>query len=175
MMVPIQITLIPMFVIFRMIGWINTFYPLTIPIIFANAYGVFLLRQFFMTLPDSLVESAKIDGANDFTILFAIFIPVAKATLAVMILFYAVAHWNSWFHAMLYLQSRSLYPLQLFLREILIGTASGGNVGLDSEMPFMEDLVRYCTIIVATVPILFIYPFAQKYFMTGVMLGSLKE
>ena len=98
-----------------------------------------------------------------------------KATIAVMVLFYAVAHWNAWFHAMIFLQNRKLYPLQMFLREILISSSSAGNVAQDADVYFMEDVIKNTTIIIATVPILCAYPFAQKYFMKGMMLGSIKE
>lgn len=118
------------------------------------------------------------DGAGDLTILFRILLPVSKATLAVMVLFYAVSHWNSWFSASIYLQDRKLFPLQLYLREILIANSTAIN-GEPSDpldgLFYLEELIKYCTIIVSTVPILAAYPFAQKYFVSGVMLGSLKE
>ena len=166
--------MIPNFLLVQNLGIYNTPLAMLLPTAIIT-WNLIVMKTSFQNVPASLEESAKIDGANDFVVLFHIFIPVAKATIAVMILFYAVFHWNSWFNAMLYLQDRKLYPLQLFLREILIASSTSGNMALDSDMPFMEDLVKYCTIIISTVPILCIYPFAQKYFMTGVMMGSLKE
>jgi putative aldouronate transport system permease protein len=139
------------------------------------------MKTSFQQIPASLEESAKIDGANDFTVLFRIIMPVAKATVAVMILFYAVGHWNSWFSAMIYIRNRELWPLQLLLREILIANSSGSGNTVDTIITdtggvfLLDELIKYCTIVIATVPILFAYPFAQRYFMKGVMMGSLKE
>ena len=111
-------------------------------------------------------------------ILFRFIIPCAKATVAVIVLYYAVGYWNSWFNAMIYLQDKKKYPLQLFLREILLANTANGATAEgfeESDMLYLEDVVRYATIMVSTVPILCIYPFCQKYFMKGVMLGSVKE
>jgi putative aldouronate transport system permease protein len=137
-----------------------------------------VMRTSMAQIPASLEEAAKIDGANDFGILFRIFIPVIKSTMAVIILFYAVQHWNSWFNAMIFLRERGKYPLQLFLREILLSgsmmdvTAVGGE---DVNNALTLSLLKYCTIVVSTLPILLIYPFLQKYFAKGVMIGSVKE
>lgn len=130
-------------------------------------------------VPDSLEEAAKIDGANDFVILFRVILPVIKSTVAVMVLFYAVQHWNSWFNAMIFLQDRSKYPLQLFLREILLSGSmtdiATGSTGEDVNNVLTMNMLKYCTIVVSTLPILCIYPFLQKYFVKGVMIGSVKE
>lgn len=166
--------IIPNFLLVRGLGIYNSRLAMLLPGAIIT-WNLIVMKTSFQNIPASLEESAKIDGANDFIILLKVFVPVAKATLAVMTLFYAVSHWNSWFNALIYLRDRELYPLQMFLREILIASSSGGNVGVDADMMFMEEVVKYCTIIVSTVPILFAYPFAQKYFMTGVMMGSLKE
>jgi putative aldouronate transport system permease protein len=170
--------LIPSFLLVKNLGMYDTRFALIVPGLIAT-WNMIVMKTAFSAVPESLEESAKMDGANDFTILFRIIIPVTKATLAVIVLFYAVAHWNSWFSAMVYLRDRGLYPLQLLLREILIANSAGGN--LIDEVAVSEDdralvyvIIKYCTIIVATVPILFIYPFCQKYFMKGVMLGSIK-
>ena len=168
--------MIPNFLLVQALGMLDTRAALIIPGAITT-WNLIVMRTSFQHIPASLEESAKIDGANDFIILFRIFVPVAKATIAVMILFYAVAHWNSWFPALLFIRTRDLLPLQMFLREILIAHAVGGNIAIDADMERMhlEQVIRYSTIIVTTVPILFAYPFAQKYFMSGVMLGSLKE
>ena len=130
-------------------------------------------------VPDSLEEAAKIDGANDFIILFRVILPVIKSTIAVMVLFYAVQHWNAWFNAMIFLQDRSKYPLQLFLREILLSGSmtdiAAGSTGEDVNNVLTMNMLKYCTIVVSTLPILCIYPFLQKYFVKGVMIGSVKE
>jgi putative aldouronate transport system permease protein len=170
--------LIPNYMLVRALGLYNTRWALIIPGAIGT-WNLVVMKTAFSAIPDSLEESARIDGANDFVILFRIILPVVKATIAVMMLFYAVGHWNAWFGAMIYLRNRSLYPLQLFLREILIYSSSGGNTAAeasyDDTRAFIELLIKYCTIVVSTVPILFIYPFAQKYFVKGAMLGSLKE
>jgi putative aldouronate transport system permease protein len=170
--------LIPNYMLVRALGLYNTRWALIIPGAIGT-WNLVVMKTAFSAIPDSLEESARIEGANDFVILFRIILPVVKATIAVMMLFYAVGHWNAWFGAMIYLRNRSLYPLQLFLREILIYSSSGGNTAAeasyDDTRAFIELLIKYCTIVVSTVPILFIYPFAQKYFVKGAMLGSLKE
>jgi putative aldouronate transport system permease protein len=166
--------LIPNFLLVRAIGIYDTRWALVLPGAIAT-WNLIVMKTSFQHIPASLEESAKIDGANDFVILFRIFLPVAKATLAVMTLFYAVGHWNAWFNAMIYLQNRGKYPLSLFLREILIANSTSGNVNPDADIFFLDEVIKYATIIVSTLPILAAYPFAQRYFMTGVMLGSLKE
>ncbi|TCL53672.1 carbohydrate ABC transporter membrane protein 2 (CUT1 family) [Hydrogenispora ethanolica] len=142
-----------------------------------NTFNLIIMRTAFMAIPDSIEESAKIDGAGHLLILFRIIVPLAMPTIAVMILFYGVGHWNAWFQAMIFLQNRELFPLQLILREILLMNdsfqmAMGANVG-DQEM--ISETIKYAVIIVATLPILCLYPFLQKYFVKGVMVGSLKE
>ncbi len=168
--------LIPNYLLVRWLGMYNTRWAILVPGMIAT-WNMIVMKTAFQAIPASLEESAKIDGANDFVILFKIFLPVSTATLAVITLFYAVGRWNAWFNAMLYLRERTLYPLQLFLREILIsasmqGNGTGGDV---SQYDFMEEVVKNSTIIIATVPILCIYPFVQRFFIRGVMMGSLKE
>ena len=138
-----------------------------------STYNLIVMRTAFSSVPGALQESACLDGANDFVILYRIYIPCIRATMAVVCLFYAVSQWNSWFNSMIYLQSSSKWPLQLWLREILINSASGGTSD-DADALYLQELIRYAVIIVATVPILVVYPYAQKYFMKGVMLGSVK-
>ena len=169
--------LIPTFLVVKGVGLYNS--PLAIiPPTLVGTWNMIVMRTSFKAIPASLVESAKLDGANDFTILFRIILPCAKATVAVIVLYYAVGYWNSWFNAMIYLKDKSLYPLQLFLREILLANTSNGATASgfeESDMLYLEDVMRYATIIVSTLPILCVYPFCQKYFMKGVMLGSVKE
>ena len=129
------------------------------------------MRTSFQGIPRELEESAYIDGANDFVVLIRVILPLSTATVAVMALFYGVSHWNSWFAAMIYLEDRSKYPLQLFLREMLV-LKDGAGVTTEEEM--LAENLKYATIVVATVPILFIYPFIQRYFVKGVMVGALK-
>jgi putative aldouronate transport system permease protein len=142
-----------------------------------GTFNLIILRTAFETVPVTLEEAARMDGANDLQILWNVIIPMSLPTLAVITLFYAVGHWNAWFDAMLFLRHRDWYPLQLVLREILISnstaTMSSGATAAD-VMPLGET-IKYATIIVATVPVLCIYPFVQKYFVKGVMIGAVKE
>ena len=165
--------LIPSYLIMVDLGLLNTRWALLLPGMIGTT-NLIIMRTSFRALPVSLEESARIDGANDFVILFRIIIPLSMPVIAVMVLYYGVGHWNSWFNAMIYLQDRNLYPLQLILREILIDSTTdvielGGS---DSEP--IAQTIKYATIMVATVPILLIYPFIQKYFVKGVMIGALK-
>ena len=162
------------------LGWLNTFWAVTVPGAIST-FNLIICRTAFRAIPESLEESARLDGANDFVILYRIMIPLSKAMLAVLVLFYAVAHWNSWFPAFLYMRRTTLHPLQLVLRTILIendvnamGTVDAATGGAEDLVDMARLLVRYSTIVVATVPILFIYPFLQKYFVKGVMIGSVK-
>ncbi|MCI9097063.1 MAG: carbohydrate ABC transporter permease [Lachnospiraceae bacterium] len=166
--------LVPNFLLVKGLGMYNSILALMLPGAIST-WNLIVMKTAFQSIPVSLEESARLDGANDFTILFRIFLPLSKATVAVMILFYAVGHWSSWFHAMLYLRDRAKFPLQLIMREILISNSANGNASADSDVMFLQEVVKYATIVVSTVPILFIYPFAQKYFMAGVMMGSVKE
>jgi putative aldouronate transport system permease protein len=168
--------LIPLYFTVKGLRLDNTLWALILPTAI-NTFNLIIMRTAFMAIPDSIEESAKIDGAGHLLILFRIIVPLAMPTIAVMILFYGVGHWNAWFQAMIFLQKRELFPLQLILREILLMNdsfqmAMGANVG-DQEM--ISETIKYAVIIVATLPILCLYPFLQKYFVKGVMLGSLKE
>lgn len=171
--------LIPFYLVVMQLKMINTRWAMIIPSAI-SVWNLIVMRTSFLSIPDSLIESARIDGANDFVILFRIVIPVSAATVAVMALFYAVGQWNSWFNAMIFLRNRKLFPLQLILREILISNDVSSMTRVQDasqlvEADFYKMLVKYCTIIVSTVPILCLYPFLQKYFVKGVMIGSLKE
>jgi putative aldouronate transport system permease protein len=122
-------------------------------------------------------ESAKIDGANDFIVLFRIFIPVSRAAIAVMVLLYAVGQWNRWFNAMIFLRDRKLYPLQLILKEILVQNDTSQittTIAEQSDMDIFKPLVKYCTVIVSIVPIIMVYPLVQKHFVKGMMIGAVK-
>ena len=167
--------IIPNFLLVQELGLYNTRWALILPGAIAT-WNLMVTRTCFQNVPASLEEAARIDGANDWTILWHVILPVSVSTLAVVTLFYAVGHWNSWFNAMIYLQDRDKFPLQLFLREILLSNSPTGTMDdPDMEVLYIEEIIRNATIIVSTVPILFAYPFAQKYFITGVMLGSIKE
>ena len=168
--------LIPFYLTVKRLGLTDTRWAMILPSA-VSAWNIIIMRTSMAGLPDSLEESAKIDGANDCVILFRIIMPLIKAVTAVMVLFYAVGHWNSWFNAMIFLRRRSLYPLQLILREILITNDTSqivqiANANNDSNL--YKILVKYCATVVATAPILCVYPFLQRYFVKGVMIGSLK-
>ncbi len=170
--------LIPFYLTVRNLGLYNSRLALILPVA-VNTWNLIVMRTSMSQVPESLEEAAKIDGANDFIILFRVILPVIKSTVAVMVLFYAVQHWNSWFNAMIFLQDRSKYPLQLFLREILLSGSmtdiAAGSTGEDVNNVLTMNMLKYCTIVVSTLPILCIYPFLQKYFAKGVMIGSVKE
>ena len=166
--------LIPLYLVVKKCGMINTRWALLIPQAIM-VFNLIIVRTSFISLPDSLEESAQLDGAGHITILIKIVMPLCKATLAVIALFYAVQKWNEYFFAMIYLTNRDLYPLQIILREILIeNNQQSISYNTTATMDKYKTLVEYCTIVVATLPILCIYPFIQKYFVTGVMIGSIK-
>lgn len=145
-----------------------------------NSFYVFIMLTYFKTLPDSLEESAYIDGANDFTILFRIIIPVSLPVIAVMVIYYAVGQWNSWFNASIFLINNrlQLQPLQLVLKDILVQSTTfltTGNVMSNLEFEKYKRLIKFALIMVTVAPIIVVYPFMQKYFIQGVMIGSVKE
>lgn len=170
--------LIPLFLIVKGLGLYNSIWAYLLPTAIST-WNLIVMRTSFQGIPESLEESAKIDGAHDFLILFRIIIPLSLPIMAVMTLFYAVDHWNAWFYASVFFKDREMYPLQLILREILIQNVERDSMrlvtGNDIKAVEMMALLKYSVIIVTTVPVLFIYPFLQKYFVKGVMIGSLKE
>ena len=129
-------------------------------------------------IPDELLESARLDGCSDFRFLLNIVLPLSGAVIAVITLYYAVGHWNQYFNAVLYLTDKNTYPLQVFLRNILlensINDLSAGSVANESERTYLNELLKYSLIVVASAPLLAVYPFIQKYFVKGVMIGSVK-
>ncbi len=167
--------MIPFYLNLKDLHLINSRWGLIIPFMIST-YNMIILRTSFESIPDSLTEAARIDGAGHITILFKIILPLSKAIMAVMVLYYGVSIWNAWFWASAILRDRELYPLQVILREILISNdlqAMNGGAGADAEA--IAQSIKYATIMVATVPILFVYPFLQKYFTKGVMIGAVKE
>ncbi len=168
--------LIPTYLIVRDLGLYNSMWAIVLPLAI-NSWNLIVMRTTFAEFPEELEEAATIDGANDFYILFKIVIPLCNATIAVIALFYAVANWNSWFQAAIYLSKRELYPLQLYLKEILISSNTDGMMGGASSATDAEaisETIKYTVIVVSTVPILLVYPFLQKYFVKGVMVGAIK-
>lgn len=167
--------LIPNYFNVKSFGLDNTLWALIIPNMIVT-YNTILMRSSFAELPRSLEESAEIDGAGHWTILFRIIMPIAKATIAVIALYYIVGKWNEWFNAMIYIKDVSKRPLQLVLRDILMASSMesmGGSAGAE-EAAALAEMLKYSTIVVATLPILLVYPFVQKYFVKGVTIGAVK-
>ena len=167
--------MIPNYLLVRDLGMYDTLWALIIPGAIST-YNMIIMRTMFQSIPASLEESARIDGAGEWTILFKLILPLSIPTIAVIGLFYAVGHWNSWFSANIYLRDKNKFPLQLILRDIVVESevddmTIGAAFGNSYAMSFT---IKYATVIVATVPILVLYPWIQKYFVKGVMIGSLK-
>jgi putative aldouronate transport system permease protein len=168
--------LIPMFILIQELGLYNTRWAVLLPSA-VSAFLIIITRTFIQTIPESLLEAAKLDGSNDISILIRLIIPLSKPILAVLTLFYAVSHWNSFFSALMYLPDASLQPMSMFLMKVLVTNeemmVEGMSDSFDRTMIAIQ--VRYSIIIVTILPIVMIYPFLQKYFVKGVMIGSLKE
>ena len=167
--------MIPAYLNVRDLGMMDTLLALIMPNAI-NTSNLLIMRSAFMSVPESLSEAAEIDGASHRQILFQVMVPLVKATMAVLVLYYGVAHWNSWFNASIYLRSSDKFPLQLVLRNILIeGETSDmlSDVG-SADNPQAVQLLKYSLIVVSTLPIMCIYPFLQRFFEKGVMLGAVK-
>ena len=166
--------LIPTYIIMRNYGLINTYWVMVLPGAVA-AWHTMIFRTFFQQLPKDLTESAYIDGANDIIILFKIILPLSKPLLATFSLFSIVSHWNGWFNAFIYLTDSKKHPIQMLLRELLINLqmSNQGLSQIESELINLT-VFKNALIIVTILPILFVYPFLQKYFAKGVLIGSLK-
>lgn len=164
--------LIPTYLNIKNLGLYDTIWSVILPVSISS-YNLIIMRTYFMNIPDSLLESAELDGAGDLTKIRHIIIPLSGSIIAVMILYYGVGHWNSWFQASMYISDKSKQPLQVILREILIlnetSAMSGGDNGLN-----LSETIKYATIVVVMMPILIIYPLLQKYFISGVMVGAVK-
>lgn len=169
--------MIPNYILLLKLNMINTRWALIIPGAI-SVYNMIIARTFIQNIPNELLEAAQIDGCSDVHYFFKILLPLSKAIIAILTLYYAVAHWNSYFNAFLYLSDRKLYPLQIVLREILIANSISMEEIIDDETMLakqgLADLLKYSLIIVSSVPVLILYPFIQRYFIEGVMIGSLK-
>lgn len=169
--------LIPTYLLIRDLGMLNTFWVMIIPNAVA-VWNIIIMRTFFQSIPHELEESAMIDGAGNFKILWSIVLPLSFPVIAVMVLFYSVGHWNSYFQALIYLQDQDKFPLQLILRQILIQGQTDDMIKATSESFLAQQLsvegLKYAVLIVANLPMLMLYPFLQRYFVKGVMIGSLK-
>ncbi|ACX63957.1 carbohydrate ABC transporter permease [Paenibacillus sp. FSL H8-0457] len=167
--------MIPTFLVVKEMGLIDTYAALIVPTAI-NAFNLIIMRNFFQNLPEGLEESAKIDGAGDWGILFRIVIPLSMPAIATISLFYAVTYWNTYMSAILYLNDAAKWPVQVILRQIVI-LASGlaaDTSGMDEFVRPPEQTVKMAVIVIATLPILCVYPFLQKHFAKGALLGSIK-
>ncbi len=166
--------IVPFYITVKSVGLLDSYWALILPGAITTM-NLIILRTAFSSVPSSLSESAHLDGANDLIILFRIVLPLTMPSVAVIILYYGVAHWNSWFNAMMFLQSRNKFPLQLILREILLQNDTTSMVsGNGVDAAGLADTVKYAVIIISTLPILCLYPFLQRYFVKGVMVGAVK-
>lgn len=166
--------LIPSYLLVKGLHINNTVWSMILPGLI-NTFNMIIVRNFFMSIPDSLEESAKIDGANDIIILFAIIVPISMPIIATVILWTAVSHWNAWFDCMIYVSAPKKQVLQLVLRSIVMeGNKEMMDNSINDNFFVSSEAVKAASIIVATLPIMVVYPFVQKYFVKGVMVGSLK-
>ncbi len=170
--------LIPNYILIQKLGIMNTIWTMLLPGAI-SVYNMIITRTFIQTnIPEEMLEATQVDGCSDARFFFSFVLPLSKAILAVISLYYAVRHWNEWFNAFIYLDDRSKYPLQLFLREILITNTYNAKMAMDSatmeRMEARAELMKYSLIVIASAPVMFLYPFAQKYFLKGVMIGSVK-
>ncbi|GAF13036.1 sugar ABC transporter [Bacillus sp. JCM 19046] len=169
--------MVPTYLLVRDLGMLNTIWAVIVPGA-VSVYNVIIIRTFFQNIPVELRESAELDGCSNIQYLFKILLPLSKPVIAVMILFYGVSQWNAFFDALIYLTDRSLFPLQLFLREMLIQDQLSDMVQvsdstLDAHAMTVEG-IKYAVVIVASLPMLILYPFLQRFFVKGVMIGSIK-
>lgn len=170
--------IITTYMVVRALGLLNTPLALILPV-GINVYNLIVARTFIQnTIPHDLLEAATMDGCSDFGYFIKIVLPLSKAIIAVLVLYYGVYHWNSYFNAMIYLHDKSLYPLTLFLREILMADQIDPSTVADPEMQARlteaAGVIKYALIVVSMVPVMLLYPFIQKYFVKGVMIGSVK-
>lgn len=167
--------LIPNYVLISSLGMRDTIWAVVLP----NAISVFnllIMKSFFENMPRELEEAASIDGLTQYGIFFKVVLPLSKAIVATMVLFYAVANWNSWFQAFLYLDNPDLFPVTIYLRNMIAGVTTAGSAGGTAEnVGQIAANIQSVTIVLTVIPILCVYPFVQKYFFSGVMLGSVKE
>ena len=170
--------LIPTYILMSKIGFVNSRWVMLIPGAL-SVYNMILVRTYLSSsIPGELLEASQIDGCSDTGFFFKILLPLSKPIIAVITLYYAVGHWNAYFNAMIYLNDVDKYPLQLILREILLASQISLDDMVDVEAMVakqgLSDILKYALIVVATAPILCVYPFIQRYFIKGVMIGSVK-
>lgn len=166
--------MIPLFLTVKALGMYNTTWAVILPNL-VIAYNLIIMRTFFAAFPEEIEESGKLDGLNDIGILWYLVLPVSKAVIVTISLFYAVGIWNSYFYPFIFLESQDKFPLQLILRSMLqAGMGLDNTAGAAGDQPVIVESLKYATIIVSVIPIIAVYPFLQKYFVKGVMLGAVK-
>jgi len=165
--------LIPMFLLIKELGLLNSYPALIVPGMISS-FNLIIVRQFFMNLPQDLIDSARIDGATEWSIFTTIALPLSKAVLAVVGLFYAVGIWNNWFNALLYMSDATKWPIQLVLRQYVLMGATVSSQDFNQAMPLPPQTLQMAIVVVATLPILAVYPFLQRYFTEGVLTGAIK-
>lgn len=165
--------MIPTFLVVKSVGLINSYWSLIFPVAI-NAFNMIIMRNFFQALPDSLEESARIDGSNDFGIFLRIMLPLALPSIATISLFYAVAYWNTYMNAILYINDSVKWPIQVLLRQIVIVSSGMQAEGTSVDIVPPAQTIKMAVIVVATVPMLMAYPFVQKHFTKGALLGAVK-
>jgi putative aldouronate transport system permease protein len=175
--------IVPYYLVLKRLTLTNTFWVYVIPFLY-NAWNIFLMRTFFQSISESLEESAMLDGANHFRIFFSLILPLSKPIISVIALFNGVGHWNDWFSGTFYVSDKELHPLQTVLRAMLMSAealrkrmviVTATYAPQDARLTVTTESLKMATIIVATVPVVCLYPFIQRYFVQGVMIGSLKE
>jgi multiple sugar transport system permease protein/putative aldouronate transport system permease protein len=167
--------IIPSYLVVRQLGLLDSYWSLILPVL-VNGFNVIVMRAFFMDLPAEVLDSARIDGASDVQILARIVLPLSKAVLAVVGLFYAVGYWNSFFTALLYINDTAKWPLQLVLRTYVVDNAALGadQLGLSGELTPPQQALQMAILVVSLIPILLAYPFLQRHFAKGVLIGAVK-
>lgn len=167
--------LIPNYLLIKNLGLMDNLLSLVLPGLI-SVFNLLLMKNYYESLPESLEESAKLDGASNLRIVLWIIIPLSAPVFATISLFYAVAFWSDWFHPMLYLNDPSLKPLQLYMRDVVLQASDENLMNLDNDLLLgvSPEGIRNATIIVSTIPILLVYPFLQKYFIKGILIGSVK-
>jgi len=168
--------LIPNYILIKTLGMTNTIWAMVIPGAI-SIFNMLIMKSFFEGMPEELEEAASIDGSTTYGTLVRIILPLSKPILATMVLFYAVGNWNSWFGAFLYLDKSNMFPVTLYLRNLLAGATSGQSAGATAadDLTQIGANIKAVTMVLTVLPILMVYPFVQKYFVSGIMLGSVKQ
>lgn len=165
--------IIPNYLMVKSLGLLDTYAALIVPVVI-SAFNLVVIRNFFMNLPQELLDSARVDGASEWQILWRIVMPLSKAAVAVIALFYGVAYWNDFFHAMIYLNDIGKWPVQLVLRQYVLGGSPFGDQAVNEQIQLVAKNLQMTVVVLATIPILVVYPFLQRFFTTGVLTGAIK-